>query len=707
MSRQVTRILLLAIIGLMIGDAGRRWSQDSPQPGIELTQEPSHKVADADKKSHTPWTRPSDSELQLAASQGEMVLSQLLSVAKQDDDGWPEMVKVFAALPAKNPPAEVGLFVSLLYWSRQDAKSVLNTILGWPDIHLKPAAVHGAFFGAQTLTEAEMSNFLEKARLVKCIVPAVMGASEVRPQLVVKYLKSHENDFVAAESIHDEYFFARVHIHSRRRFDRLLEIAFSGWAKIDPDTAYAAAKAHPAWARGISNSIGEVLSHRYPEKMIHLRERYNFIESVFSRFSGEDWLSRIPATQALDFVKANPSLRNAAEPLLAEWAKSDFAAAAAWAKNASPALKGSAERGLLAGGTTEELLAYAETLVSRRKRIEFQESVLAKMVTTDPIQTLQRLDLLPPRNRQNFVTRYLKSLLQNDSNALVSYLGSHPEIKLAVHPSDFDNLTSWPTDVAERLLNLLPQSPEVAKKMIEIKSELILKGELSAPETYEKLVALHTDEASAATAFVSKWWQTSEPTKFSEIQQWLEARPAAVQQAVLSKLAHRLEEIGMSSPDGLFPRLAAEFSHVETQKVGNYQSSMRSLSLRLAQKKSPEELVRWTESLPVNSVTEVAKSATAEAWLKSDPLAASAWVWTWPEGKQKEQAAASIVLNTVVDDPEAAEKWLGVIQDPEQRDHCISQVVQKFIPINPAQARSWLEQIRDPKLRGSLEGGFR
>ncbi len=409
--------------------------------------------------------------------------------------------------------------------------------------------------------------------------------------------------------------------------------------------------------------------------------------------------------QALAIVKSSPALIRAAEPIFAAWAKLDFAAASAWARTAPPAMQAWAHKGLLETGSPVDLLAFAETLVSSRTRSNFQESVLGKLVLQDPTQTLEKLDLLPPNSQSSFVSRHLQELLQHEDSALISYLGRHQEIRLGVHPNDFARLQDWPTEVAERLLNLLPKSPAVAQKLVEVKSETILKRKLSAPETYEQLLALHQDEASAATTLVKRWLEL--PQKDQEGQRWLEAQPSNIQQAVLSQLQGYCSKIGVSSPEVLFPILAASFAKAPADKISSYQDNLRYLVLVLSQKKSPEELVKWTDSLPLNSVTEIAKVATAETWLNSDPLAASAWVRTWPQGKQKEQAATHIVLSTAADDPEAAIKWLEVIQDPAQRDTCISRVVEKLTSFNPVQARLWVDQISDPKVRARLKQAYK
>ena len=85
-------------------------------------------------------------------------------------------------------------------------------------------------------------------------------------------------------------------------------------------------------------------------------------------------------------------------------------------------------------------------------------------------------------------------------------------------------------------------------------------------------------------------------------------------------------------------------------------------------------------------------SRLSEAWIASDPAAASTWISSLPTGESRDAAVASLVGEMAVWEPESAFEWTGMLSESDHRLAQASKVLMSWSRSDPDLAEVALRQ---------------
>jgi hypothetical protein len=640
-----------------------------------------------------------EAALRMAAGTDEMAVAQL--ICDYELPQLREVASFFANLPDGDPCQKLGLQMALFYWSRLDAVDAIQTLFSWTELAKIPTAVTGVFSGVRHAEDAQWLTWLKQAEQHAVIGPALLGLAQAHPIFTLEYLRTHE---VAMRSTFKH--------HETHSFDSMVATAAAEWTKRNPREAIVAKRNDPflhernAWSW---NAMKLMVANRYPELVRELVPEFYLQIDLNAAYTVKEWLARLSRKELLKLWAETPSLLSYATDLLKSWAQEDFTAASTWLMQLPLTQRDGAFEGMVSGSSGSQWFAVIDAMPRSPTRENYEQQVLESLVKENPALALEELHRLVENKQESFIRNHLPSLVAQDSQALINYLGAHPEWKLRL-PDESERNTVFSKltpESAERYFDLFPDSPEKLKLQTTWQAEQAFAIKSTPEVAFAKILETNPDRFQAGSTMLKAMLNNYSSVNTKEAARWLEQQPVQEQTALLEHaIKHengfQLYGLLQASPDDLFSKMIEVVPDDEKQ-LERMKSDAANLVLSMNYKMPAAELAQWSERLPQNEVTVGVRVKAAEIWLSTDPQAASSWVRGWPEGPAKDQAAGHIFSTTLHEDEPTAMAWLDTIRDVKLKNLTLQKAAITILWINREKARSLADKINTAEHRAFFD----
>jgi hypothetical protein len=391
---------------------------------------------------------------------------------------------------------------------------------------------------------------------------------------------------------------------------------------------------------------------------------------------------------------SGPNREQALAGVAQVWAKKDFNAAVAWARD-------------LPEGTDRD---------------EIIRAALVGKATVDPAGALDSVRLVPPGGRYaHFATttgaRVLAEAAQTDFDAAIGWVAAHPGLlnrddidglahavteRLNADPSGF--LTARAADGS--LLGILPA----------LGSALLNNSSGQRAAVWDWLKTQPENDATKGLkADVLGSSASQDPTLALQLVGDLPKTPEGDKQ--VKELARclfnggyalgRFDALYQQAPERLRqPLIEAAFNEcLGGSSLDDPQKWIGRLSLlpeasrpkaieslaRAWGQQSPEEALGWATSLPPGNTQNGAIAALTAAWAAKDAQGAAAWVSSLPPGAERDRSAEAFASAAAKTFPREAWDWALSIGDNAGQLRAATEAIKALAARDPATARQWID----------------
>lgn len=405
-----------------------------------------------------------------------------------------------------------------------------------------------------------------------------------------------------------------------RAFGTLLQ----GWAETDPEAALAYLRRMP---RGAEFSLGlrivlHALATRDIERALRLaaelagtREDRAIYSELFSRMAQADAATAI---QRLALVPSGEGRANALRAVADAWARSDPAAALAWARSLPDEDRPPAMETVLRELTEREPARAIELAQQTLSGPALERTVfeaLRRLAAADPREAAGLVRLLPPGEMQTLVAVDVAgSLAGQDVGAALAWvdtLPAGPAQSLALNQVIAHWARRDPAG-AGRHVAALPPGPLQEGAALQLGA--IWGAEPAAALAWSGTLPEGKTRRDAVAAIVSGWAQR-EPEAATR---WTAAQPAGAVSSAAFEGALSYWILQDAPAVREFVRELAGDVQVRAATA---------IAPALAQK-DPLATLAWAESLPLPPARDAARAAAFARWRGNAPAAADAWLGT-------------------------------------------------------------------------------
>ena len=472
---------------------------------------------------------------------------------------------------------------------------------------------------------------------------------------------------------------------------------FEEWLERDAraavDTLMAGGKGWEGLARDSLTKIARRVPERVPEIVARLPKSDSYwdgsVRAAFAILAEGDPTSARAAAEAM----TGPNREQALAGVAQAWAKSDLAAAVAWARK-------------LPDGTDRD---------------EIIRAALVGKAATDPVAALESVGLVPTGGKDHYFAtttgaRVLKEAAAADFDATVNWLAIHPG---RLGREDLMGLASAVTEKlnanAAGFLTQYAASGSLAALLPAIDSALLNQGAGQRAAVWDWLKTQPDDEtAKELRRQVLSSVGSQDPTLALRLVSDLPRTPEG--DAELKSIAqslfnggnrlHRFDKLFEQAPERMRqPLVEAAFNYLNQESLGNPQTWVARLSqLPEASRarglesiahawaaQSPEDAIAWATTLPSGEGRAGAMAHITSDWAAKDSPSASAWVAALPVGAERDGSARSLVFVIAEKHPREAWDWALSIGDAGTRASAAAHAAQMMAVRDPAAARQWIE----------------
>jgi hypothetical protein len=406
-----------------------------------------------------------------------------------------------------------------------------------------------------------------------------------------------------------------------REFARLLQL----WIARDLEAALAYVRSMP---RGAAFSEGlllvlDAVSRRDVDRALALaaelattRDDRNFYSAFFDRLAQENIAK---ATAKLALVPAGEARENATRAVASLWARTDPAAALAWAKN----LPEAADRNAALESTLSELalkdplqvieLAQKSLTSPALERTVF--NALEKLNATDPVGAAGLVSLLPPGEMQVLVAvDVARAFAAQNVEAALAWTKTLPAGQTQTLALN-NVLAIWARSDASAVGNYVAALPAGALQQT-VAAEVA--GVLAAASPQNAIgwaQALPAETRSIALARVADSWAQRDP---SEASRWVAEQSAG-------PVAFQVLTLGYTLSYWVMKDAPAAQEFVRTLPA-DLQAGVATSTAPILAQLNPAGAMAWAQSLPVPAARDAALGAAFARWADNAPDAARAWL---------------------------------------------------------------------------------